>query len=99
MENLVTKMLVLIARIMVIGFFTFVYVTPLYMLFYLIIFQNLELSNEYKLAYDKWLADQRKAQHEFEEKRQGKIQDAVNLKIEVAERFQDVVDEFLNQLK
>ena len=61
--------------------------------------QNLELSNEYKLAYDKWLADQRKAQHEFEEKRQGKIQDAVNLKIEVAERFQDVVDEFLNQLK
>ena len=60
---------------------------------------NLELANEYKLAYDKWLADQRKAQHGFEEKRQGKIQDAVNLKIEVADRFQDVVDEFLNQLK
>jgi hypothetical protein len=51
------------------------------------------------LAYDKWLADQRKAQHEFEEMRQGRIQDAVNLKIEVAERFQGVVDEFLNQLK
>lgn len=61
--------------------------------------QNLELSNEYKLAYDKWLAEQRKAQHEFEEARQGRIQDAVNLKIEVAERFQPVVDEFLNQLK
>jgi hypothetical protein len=61
--------------------------------------ENLELANEYKLAYDKWLADQRKAQHEFEEKRQGRIQDAVNLKINVAERFQDVVDEFLNQLK
>jgi hypothetical protein len=60
---------------------------------------NLELANEYKLAYDKWLADQRKAQHEFEEKRQGRIQDAVNLKINIAERFQDVVDEFLNQLK
>jgi hypothetical protein len=60
---------------------------------------NLELANEYKLAYDKWLADQRQAQHEFEEKRQGRIQDAVNLKINVAERFQDVVDEFLNQLK
>jgi hypothetical protein len=60
---------------------------------------NLELANEYKLAYDKWLADQRKAQHEFEEKRQGRIQEAVNLKINVAERFQDVVDEFLNQLK
>ena len=61
--------------------------------------QNLELANEYKLAYDKWLAEQRKAQHEFEEARQAKIQDAVNLKIEVAERFQSVVDEFLNQLK
>jgi len=60
---------------------------------------NLELANEYKLAYDKWLADQRKAQHEFEEARQGRIQEAVNLKIEVAQRFQDVVDEFLNQLK
>ena len=56
MENLVTKMLVLIARIMVIGFFTLVYVTPLYILFYLIIFQNLELSNEisikcYSISY------------------------------------------------
>jgi hypothetical protein len=60
---------------------------------------NLELANEYKLAYDKWLADQRKAQHEFEEMRQGRIQEAVNLKIEIASRFQDVVDEFLNQLK
>jgi len=60
---------------------------------------NLEAANEYRLAYDKWAADQRKAQHEFEEKRQGRIQDAVNLKIEVAQRFQDVVDEFLNQLK
>jgi hypothetical protein len=60
---------------------------------------NLELANEYKLAYDKWLADQRKAQHEFEEARQGRIQEAVNLKIEVALRFQEVVDEFLNQLK
>jgi hypothetical protein len=60
---------------------------------------NLEAANEYKLAYDKWLADQRKAQHEFEEKRQGRIQEAVNLKINVADRFQDVVDEFLNQLK
>ena len=60
---------------------------------------NLELANGYKLDYDKWLADQRKAQHEFEEARQARIQEAVNLKIEVAERFQSVVDEFLNQLK
>lgn len=61
--------------------------------------QNSDLANAYKLAYEQWTADQRKAQHEFEEKRQGRIQDAVNLKIEVAERFQPVVDEFLKQLK
>ena len=61
--------------------------------------QNLELANEYKLAYDKWLADQRKAQHEFEEARQGRIQDAVNLKIEVADRFQGVINGFLDQLQ
>jgi len=61
--------------------------------------QNADLANAYKLAYEEWTANQRKAQHEFEEKRQNRIQDAVNLKIEVAERFQDVVNEFLNQLK
>ena len=61
--------------------------------------QNSDLANAYKLAYEEWTANQRKAQHEFEEKRQARIQDAVNLKIEVAERFQDVVDEFLQQLK
>ncbi len=61
--------------------------------------QNADLANAYKIAYEQWSADQYKAQHEFEEKRQGRIQDAVNLKIEVAERFQDVVNEFLNQLK
>ena len=61
--------------------------------------QNSDLANAYKLAYEEWTANQRKAQHEFEEKRQNRIQDAVNLKIEVAERFQDVVNEFLNQLK
>jgi hypothetical protein len=61
--------------------------------------QNSDLANAYKLAYEQWTADQRKAQHEFEEKRQGRIQEAVNLKIEIASRFQDVVDEFMNQLK
>ena len=61
--------------------------------------ENAEASNNYKLAYDKWSGEERQAQHEFEEKRQARIQEAVNLKIEVAERFQDVVDEFLNQLK
>ncbi len=61
--------------------------------------ENSEAANTYKLAYDKWAGEERKASHEFEEKRQARIQEAVNLKIEVAERFQDVVDEFLNQLK
>ena len=61
--------------------------------------QNSDLANAYKLAYEEWTANQRKAQHEFEEKRQGRIQEAVNLKIEVAPRFQEVVDEFLHQLK
>lgn len=61
--------------------------------------QNSDLANAYKLAYEEWTANQRKAQHEFEEKRQGRIQEAVNLKIEVAKQFQPVVDEFLNQLK
>jgi hypothetical protein len=61
--------------------------------------QNSEAANTYKLAYDKWAGEERKAAHKFEEERQGRIQDAVNLKINVADRFQDVVDEFLNQLK
>jgi hypothetical protein len=61
--------------------------------------QNSEAANTYKLAYEKWAGEERKAQHEFEEKRQARIQDAVNLKIEVSQRFQGVVDEFLNQLK
>ena len=61
--------------------------------------QNLEAANKYQLAYEQWVAEQRKAQHEFEEKRQARIQDAVNLKIEVAERFQGVINEFLDQLK
>lgn len=61
--------------------------------------QNSEAANTYKLAYDKWAGEERKALHEFEEARQARIQDAVNLKIEVAERFQPVVNEFLNQLK
>lgn len=46
MENWFTYLSVLIARFIVVGFFTILYVTPLYMLFYLIIFQNVELLNE-----------------------------------------------------
>jgi hypothetical protein len=56
MEDLFTKLAVLTARFMVIGFFTFAYVTPLFILFYLIIFQNTELLSEisikcYSISY------------------------------------------------
>jgi len=61
--------------------------------------ENSNLLNVHKLAYDKWAGEQSKASHEFEEMRQARIQEAVNLKIEVSSRFQEVVDEFLNQLK
>ena len=60
--------------------------------------QNSAAANTYKLAYDKWAGEERKAQHEFEEARQARIELAVALKIDVAPRFQSVVDEFLNQL-
>ena len=60
--------------------------------------QNSAAANTYKLAYDKWAGEERKAQHEFEEARQARIESAVALKIDVASRFQSVVDEFLNQL-
>jgi hypothetical protein len=39
-------MAVLTARFVVVGMFTFFYVTPLYILFYLIIFQDTELWSE-----------------------------------------------------
>lgn len=56
MGNWVTFLSVLIARLIIIGFFTFIYVTPLFMLFYLIIFHDVELSHEimvkfYEIAY------------------------------------------------
>lgn len=54
---------------------------------------------EYKNAYDKWAAEYRKASEEFEENRQKRIQEAANMKINVAERFQPVIDMFLKQLK
>lgn len=49
MENLFTKSVIILARIMIVGFYTLAYVTPLYLLFYLIIFQNTELSSEISL--------------------------------------------------
>lgn len=51
MEKLFTYLLVLIARFIVVGFFLFVYTTPLFVLFYLIIFQDVELLNEITLKY------------------------------------------------
>lgn len=51
MEKLFTYSLVLIARCVVVGFFSFVYITPLFVLFYLIIFQDVELLNEITLKY------------------------------------------------
>jgi hypothetical protein len=60
--------------------------------------QNSAAANTYKLAYDQWAGEERKAQHEFEEARQAGIESAVALKIDVAPRFQPVVDEFLKQL-
>jgi hypothetical protein len=51
MENRVTYLFVLMARFIVVGLFSFIYVTPLYVLFYLIIFQNVELLNEISVKY------------------------------------------------
>ena len=46
MENFVTKMSVLMVRLIIIGAFTLIYVTPFYLIFYLLIFQNTELLSE-----------------------------------------------------
>jgi hypothetical protein len=51
MEKLFTYLLVLIARFIVVGLFSFAYITPLFVLFYLIIFQDVELLNEITLKY------------------------------------------------
>ena len=56
MGNWFTFLSVLMARFIVVGLFSFFYVTPLYLLFYLIIFQNVELLSEismksYAIAY------------------------------------------------
>ena len=61
--------------------------------------QNLEQSNAFKFVYETWLGNETKDNHKFEEERQNRIKDAVNLKIEVSARFQDVVNEFLDKLK
>jgi hypothetical protein len=45
------KILVILIKISIIGFFTFIYVTPLFLLFYVIIYQNFNLLNEITLKY------------------------------------------------
>jgi hypothetical protein len=51
MGNLFTYLSVLIARFIVVGVFSFFFITPLFVLFYLIIFQDVELLNEITLKY------------------------------------------------
>jgi hypothetical protein len=50
-EKMVLKMFILLARLFVIGFFSFFFVTPFYILFYLIIFQNTELLDEISIKF------------------------------------------------
>ena len=59
---------------------------------------NQTLRDEYRKLNEEWNAFVRKETQEFEAKRQARIEAAVALKIDVAPRFQSVVDEFLNQL-
>jgi hypothetical protein len=54
---------------------------------------------EYNAALDKWRAEYRKASDEFEAKRQERIKEAANMKIDIDSRFQPVVDMFLKNLK
>jgi hypothetical protein len=60
---------------------------------------NSKQDAEYNTAMDKWRAEYTKASNEFEAKRQERIKEAANMKIDVNVRFQPVIDMFLNQLK
>jgi len=60
---------------------------------------NAKLREEFQKQNESWLAEERKFAQEFEANRQKRIADAVALKIEVASRFQPVVDEFLKNMK
>ena len=44
-----TKILLFLIKLSVIAFFTMLYVTPLFLFFYIIIFQNLDLLNQITL--------------------------------------------------
>jgi len=60
---------------------------------------NQTLRDEFRKLNEEWNAFVRKETQEFEAKRQGRIEAAVALKIDVAPRFQPVVDEFLKTIK
>jgi hypothetical protein len=60
---------------------------------------NSKQDAEYNTAMDKWRAEYAKASNEFEAKRQERIKEAANMKINIDVRFQPVIDMFLNQLK
>jgi hypothetical protein len=45
------KLILFLVKLSVIGFFTIIYVTPLFILFYVIIFQNFDLLNLITLKY------------------------------------------------
>jgi len=51
MKKILTIFSVLLARVFVIGIFTFIYSFPLFLLFYLIIFRNTELLSEISLKF------------------------------------------------
>jgi hypothetical protein len=53
---------------------------------------------EYTKKREEWLALYKKESHDFEAARQARIEEAINLRIQVDPRFQPVVDEFLKQL-
>ena len=56
------------------------------------------LLNEWSKENTAWLAANRKATEEFEAERQKRIADAVALKVDIAPRFQPVIDEFLKKV-
>jgi len=59
---------------------------------------NKKITAEFHLKLDTWHADEKKAAHKFETERQKEIALLSSLKIEIAPRFQPVIDMFLEKL-
>jgi hypothetical protein len=60
--------------------------------------ENEKLRRQYTDSCNKYSEERTKAAQEFESKRQERIQEAANLKINVDKRFQGIIDIFLKQL-